>query len=803
MKTSKAYAHYRSVRVSDPDGSGKTVEKWQCRHCDLQPDKEPTRYKTTCSTTTLLDHVKSEHANDPPPPRGSRPLSSSSPSSSSSSSSSSSHSAVSLLPSKRARVYQQSLHSAFLPSSNAAVLPLFAKLFARCSIAHHIVDSPEFINALEAFRTSTVSLPNRRQLRQAQSDLAQQLRAEVVRRLKNYCRSCPLTVAIDGWTNVRKDKVTNVVILCGGVAFYWCSIVNSRYHNTAKWLKTPLMEALNSIIAEGLRFTAIATDNEEVNKTLHALLLDPFKFLLRSPCSAHLIQLCVLKAVALPDIAPIMSAVELLLRLFKLKANRLKLKELQLTAVGKHRCLIAPNDTRWSSWLMASHRLLELKSYVEMVQPQQGNFWTNLGEVVRFLQPFQLATDVMQSDSSTVYDMYQQFKALLKHVDSIPNSSCFWPAKDAISTLMTNDVLTEHADLDLVAACALLSFDPNVSTIFPATRLKSAEKWFVEWAAQYALYWQLSSASTLEEARAQSFAEWTTWNARVIGSTFEEMDDEVNKLRAYHIVNNRQTSPHGRYHSSWNPRAAWANHITGAPILCNGAIALLSVAGSEAAVERSFSAQGTVHSKRRNRLLSEAIEAEVFIRFNSVALSRKPSQRDQDQWVELTEDWEETVELPSAVGLFEPRVVADSESDSEEEEEEQQDEKEEDVVAAGPERKEEKDDRRAPPSAPAVRHIQPTVRRIPPPAPSGDDVQRFIASYLATTPYKIHARTRWLPHMQTHLSEAGQAFIPPMRDTDSILVKKVMAYVKAQPPALHSDAESDDDVAMEGAEPEL
>jgi hypothetical protein len=276
----------------------------------------------------------------------------------------------------------------------------------------------------------------------------------------------------------------------------------------------------------------------------------------------------------------------------------------------------------------------------------------------------------MQSDSSTIYDMYQQFKTLLQHVEATPSDSCFWPAKDAILTLMANDVLTDHAELDVIAACALLSFDPQADTIF-ASRLKSAEKWFVEWAAKYALYWHLSSALTLEEARAQSFAEWTAWNARTIGSTFEEIDEEVSRLRAFHITSNRRVSTAGRHYSAWNPRAAWANHVRAAPILSNGAIALLSVAGSEAAVERSFSAQGLVHNKRRNRLLSERVEAEVFIKFNSLALTKRPSQREQGHFVELTEEWEEedVPDLPRAAGLFEPRVAAETGSESEEDDE--------------------------------------------------------------------------------------------------------------------------------------
>jgi hypothetical protein len=212
---------------------------------------------------------------------------------------------------------------------------------------------------------------------------------------------------------VRKDKVTNVVILCGGVAYYWCSIVNTSNHNTAVWLKDPMMEVLNTIKAEGLMFSSLVTDNEEANKLLHKLLRPHYPFLIRSPCTAHLLQLCVRKALVLPAIEPIMTAMEELLAKFKYKEARLKLKTLQLTATDTHHCLVRPNDTRWSSWLYASRRLLKLKVYCDVVVPQQPQFWADLNEIIRFLSPFQVATDIMQSDSSTIYELYQQFTTIL------------------------------------------------------------------------------------------------------------------------------------------------------------------------------------------------------------------------------------------------------------------------------------------------------------------------------------------------------------------------------------------------------
>ena len=65
-----------------------------------------------------------------------------------------------------------------------------------------------------------------------------------------------------------------------------------------------MRKVLEEIKQEGLIFSALVADNEQVNKTLHHLLLPSFPFLIRSPCAAHLVQLCVNHALNLPAIEP-------------------------------------------------------------------------------------------------------------------------------------------------------------------------------------------------------------------------------------------------------------------------------------------------------------------------------------------------------------------------------------------------------------------------------------------------------------------------------------------------------------------
>jgi hypothetical protein len=43
----------------------------------------------------------------------------------------------------------------------------------------------------------------------------------------------PVTLALDGWTNVNHHKVTNLVLLNQGRAYFWSSVQNDSRHNTA------------------------------------------------------------------------------------------------------------------------------------------------------------------------------------------------------------------------------------------------------------------------------------------------------------------------------------------------------------------------------------------------------------------------------------------------------------------------------------------------------------------------------------------------------------------------------------------
>jgi hypothetical protein len=82
----------------------------------------------------------------------------------------------------------------------------------------------------------------------------------------------------------------------------------------------------------------------------------------------------------------------------------------------------------------------------------------------------------------------------------------------------------------------------------------------------------------------------------------------------------------GGVHKGDELAAFWRHYqSTRAPHLANVALSLLSICATEAAVERSFSAQSLVHSKTRSRLYGDAVESLMMLRFNRDVVDAAPT----------------------------------------------------------------------------------------------------------------------------------------------------------------------------------
>ena len=410
---------------------------------------------------------------------------------------------------------QQSLATSLQAQNNPLVAPAAAELFAKCGLSHRLADSKEMKAFLSAYRSATCAPPTRREIKSAQAAVAASLRTQVIAKLKDYSRTSPISLAIDGWTNTRHHKVTNLLCLCGGQAYYWCSIVNRYERNTAKWLLLPISNAIAELVNHGIRVVALVADNEAVNGKLHQLLLPTFPFLILSSCAAHTVQLCVNRALRVNGIREVMKTMESVIRQFRKgkesKALRMQLPSLQRGAGGEAsvKCLVIPCDTRWSSHRAAGNRLLQLHKFVDMCNlsvPPEDSFWPDLKQLMEFLHPFQVATDVIQADNSTLYSVWLQFCKLLHYIDTVPSTSPFFSAMDSVHNIIVEN-WERHVNKPAAHCCAWFSFDDSVRQLCVAD-LTAARLWFVDYAVIYAKQYKLlhpSASSDLLRGMIQEF----------------------------------------------------------------------------------------------------------------------------------------------------------------------------------------------------------------------------------------------------------------------------------------------------------
>lgn len=483
----------------------------------------------------------------------------------------------------------------FQPSANTVVLKQMALFFATNYIAFNVASSDTFRAFADALRFSSMPLPGREGLKTEVSKLEAEMRTELLRRLQDG--KAPVAVAIDGWTNVRQTKVTNVVLLSGGNAFYWCSIANPLDRNTADWLSAELEPILQALVDKGVRFAAFIADNEAVNGALFKQLLQPFPFLVRVPCAAHTIQLVVKQVMQADRWAAVRSTVDDILRGFGAsKEWRLKLAQLQQ---GEKRvyALVKPNDTRWNSHLYASERLLKLQSFIDCVVKQRASFWPELEEYIAFLKPFQHATDVLQRDWSSLFHVFQQWSMLTKHIASSEDAGLKQTCMAALKQRWQSQV-----NEDATIACALLSLDADLEALgVEAELIESARRFIISFGCAYLRFFKLTSLES-DELSGRLLLQLGQFTGR--RERFQTLDGQVRiaKLAS----------------QSWSALDMWALYEMELGVVAR---ALLSMPASEAAVERTFSAQGAVHSKLRNRLGDARVQQQMFVAFNHRALS--------------------------------------------------------------------------------------------------------------------------------------------------------------------------------------
>jgi hypothetical protein len=454
------------------------------------------------------------------------------------------------------------------------------------------------------------------------STLAADMRKQVLNILQH---SGHVTLGADGWTNTRRDLVTNIVGIAAGRAYYWTSIVNSDEHNTAQWLFEHIQPVVADLIGNNVKVVAFAVDNASVMVSFVGLIQQAFPFIIHVPCAAHTLQLIVKSMLDVPAVKQLVDvAIELINKFHKKKIYRLKLKHMQKAMNEKQKVVIKPNKTRWNSMYYAFKRLLSIQQVINtlLISMKENDgidemFWKKLTELVYILQPFQVLTQVLQSDTATLGDIHDGFYKIHSGLDKHING--MFGATIPQFKLIVEDRWDKSVNEDLVVAICILTLSHdelikrytsnNTHVSNTSLMIQKGQTFIIDWGIKYAKQYMRDMVLThLNLQLAQYLGK---------GGVFVNVDEV------------RSTYPNVFHFWSW--------YRNSTPALSNIAQALLSITPSEAAVERTFSAQGNVHRDVRNRLSNEKIENEMFIKFNERALSSDVIKPDQCEELDIIE----------------------------------------------------------------------------------------------------------------------------------------------------------------------
>ena len=515
-----------------------------------------------------------------------------------------------------------------------------AECFMTNGLPLSLASDPKFLRWMSLRKNAPVLTPYL--LRKEMVQYHSKLKNKVIEALKE--NNSPVSIVLDGWTNVNKVKVTNLLLVSQGIAYYWCSICNDDSSNDTAWLYSALKPELEAIVEEGIAFVSYVADNENLMGAVHGKLVADFPFLIRIPCAAHSIQLAVRKILASPAFNDTIKQLIALINLFvKNKTQRLLLINAQ-PATNRFR-LIRPCDTRWSYTLFAIQRILKLRSYVDLAlregkQPRKSPFWWgSLESIVKILKPFAKATNIIQQDSATLFTVAQQFKVLEAHADTLQHSHPY--ISRHIKFCLSHE-WTKHVNQLATIACAILVGDTTVDTSYPGDQVIEAQNYITDWGVKYLKYYELTNVSDIEATLTNQFVEFMAKHKRFacwakrINATQQTILIKEKKKRGAEEKEEKEIAP--KEIMTESPIAVWQTFVPGAPELGRVAIALLSICASEAAVERSFSIQDRIHSKNRNRSGDELVEAQVFVKFNSIALEKRTELH--EQLIEIADELE-------------------------------------------------------------------------------------------------------------------------------------------------------------------
>ena len=266
------------------------------------------------------------------------------------------------------------------------------------------------------------------------------------------------------------------------------------------------------------------------------------------------------------------------------------------------------------------------RSTIDYKQLDEPAFWSDLGEIMKAIKPLCRSITACESTSSTIADAFVVMWKLAEK-------------KDKFIEYMRNEAMDDHSWSNKFDQRfrAIISVHHRLAAFLDPryrgeeyTRLKyrDAEKMLIETAQALGLpdggnYWKSLRDSLDDFCQAK-----------------EPFDEN-----SYRFFSNEMTS------------VSWWDRYASDTAIYEVAKVLMSVPSSNASVERSFSHQGLIFSKRRRNMAHETLNKLTAIKFNSASQTSKIT--DYRQFVDTWEEFnlEQTIEEHVSIELEDDELM--------------------------------------------------------------------------------------------------------------------------------------------------
>ena len=282
---------------------------------------------------------------------------------------------------------------------------VWAIALATNGISHLTIESPHFIEAITKSQSlNKENIPSRYKIKESVIQNAEIIHSNIIKKFRE--NKCDVTLCTDGWTNVNKTKIFNLVALESNIPYLMYSLESVYVSNTTEKIIEILRPKIIKLLEEQIRIVAISVDNEaSMNSAVNKICAE-FPFIIHIPCGAHTFQLCMKHICEHPSISKHVTKAKQIIDIFlKDKTNRIQLRQHQMTSNKQPLKIIDYSNTRWSYIIRSIERLLELKEIISMMTGE-NDCWEDLKKLCIFLQPFKIATNEIQSDSANLNTKY-------------------------------------------------------------------------------------------------------------------------------------------------------------------------------------------------------------------------------------------------------------------------------------------------------------------------------------------------------------------------------------------------------------